>query len=209
MSEGFFNFNNAPQQQSGELLPAKTMCKVIMIIRPGGHGPDGWRKLSDSGFEYLDAEMTITSAPYAKRKIWQNIGVGGTTDGHQKAAQISRALLRAVLESARGIDPKDESEKARAARQVNGWEDFNELEFAIEVGIDKDKTGQFGDKNKIQKIITPDHSRYRQIMDGETIVPDGVKAAKAEAKQSAPAWGGEQKQTEQKPAASAVPSWAQ
>jgi hypothetical protein len=204
----FFDFNNADQQQSGELLPAKTMCKVIMIIRPGGHGPDGWRKLSDSGFEYLDTELTISSAPYAKRKLWQNIGVGGTTDGHQKAAQISRALLRAALESARGIDPKDESEKARTARQVNGWEDFNELEFAIEVGIDKDKTGQFGDKNKIQKVITPDHSKYQQIMNGETIIPDGVKAAKAEPKPATqPQWN-QQQQSEQKPA-NPVPAWAQ
>ena len=203
----FFDFNDAEQQQSGELLPAKTLCKVVMVIRPGGYGDDGWRRKSDSGFEYLDAEMTITSAPYAKRKLWQNVGVGGTTDGHQKAAQISRALLRAALESARGIDPKDESDKARQARQVNGWEDFNELEFAIEVGIDKDKTGQYGDKNKIQKVITPDHSKYQQIINGETIVPDGVKTAKAEPA-SAPQWSQGQEKAEQKPA-NPVPAWAQ
>ena len=201
----FFDFNDAEQQQSGELLPAKTLCKVVMVIRPGGYGDDGWRRKSDSGFEYLNAEMTVSSTPYAKRKLWQNIGVGGTTDGHQKAAQISRALLRAALESARGIDPKDESDNARAARQVNGWEDFNELEFAIEVGIDKDKTGQYRDKNKIQKVITPDHSKYQQVMNGKTIVPDGVKTAKTEPA-AAPQWN--QKKAEQKPA-NPVPAWAQ
>jgi hypothetical protein len=201
----FFDFNDAPEQQSGELLPAKTMCKVVMVIRPGGFGDDGWRRCSDSGFEYLDCEMTVSSTPYARKKLWQNVGVGGPKEGHQKAAQISRALLRAALESARGIDPKDESDKARQARQANGWEDFNGLEFAIEVGIEKDKTGQYPDKNKIQKVITPDHSKYRQIMDGETIIPDGVKAAKAEAKPAA--WSGGEQQP-QKSNASPIPAWA-
>jgi hypothetical protein len=205
----FFDFNDADTQQSGELLPAKTMCKVVMVIRPGGFGDDGWRRCSDSGFEYLDCELTVSSAPYARKKLWQNVGVGGPKEGHQKAAQISRALLRAALESARGIDPKDESDKARQARQANGWEDFNGLEFAIEVGIEKDKTGQYGDKNKIQKIITPDHSKYQQIMDGETIIPKGVKSGKTEPAQQP--WGGGQSQGQQQPQpanANPIPAWA-
>ena len=193
----FIDFNNAEEQQSGDLIPAKTMAKVLMVIRPGGHGPEGWLKLADSGFEYLDAEFTLTSAPQAKRKFWGNMGVGGPTDGHQKAAQITRATLRAALESARGINPKDESEKARSARQVNGWDDFNELEFAVEIGIEKDKKGDYPDKNKIAKVITPDHSRYQQIMAGETILPGG--AQKTEAAKAAPA----------APATSnPVPAWA-
>jgi len=175
----FFDFNNADSQQDSDLIPAKTMAKVLMVIRPGGHGPEGWLKKSDSGFEYLDAEFTLTSAPHAKRKFWGNMGVGGPTDGHQKAAQITRATLRAALESARNINPKDESEKARSARQVNGWDDFNELEFAVEIGIEKDKKGDYPDKNKIAKVITPDHSKYQEIMSGNTIVPAGTQKAKA------------------------------
>jgi hypothetical protein len=153
------------------------------------------------------AQTPVSSTPYARKKLWQNVGVGGPKEGHQKAAQISRALLRAALESARGIDPKDESDQARSARQVDGWEDFNGLEFAIEVGIEKDKTGQYGDKNKIQKIITPDHSKYRQIMDGETIIPEGVKSGKTEpAPQS---WsGGQSQQQPQKSNANPIPAWA-
>jgi hypothetical protein len=134
--------------------------------------------------------------------------VGGPTDGHQKAAQITRSLLRAALESARGIDPKDESDAARQARSVAGWQDFQGLEFAIEVGVEKDKTGQYPDKNKIQKVITPDHKKYQEVMAGNTIIPDGVKKS-APAQSSQPAWGGgEAKPAESKPAASAVPEWA-
>jgi len=201
-----WDFNDAPEQQ-GDTLPAKTLAKVVMTIRPGGIGDDGWLRTFDSGFEAIDAELTVSSSPHAGRKLWQIMGVGGPTDGHQKAAQITRALLRAILESARGIDPRDESDQARQARQVSGWGDFNELEFAIEVGIEKDKTGQYPDKNKIQKVITPDHSRYKEVMAGNTIIPEGVKKP-APAQNQQPAWGGgETKQTESKPA-NPVPAWA-
>jgi len=202
----FFDFNDAPEQMGGELMPAKTLCKVVCIIRPGGHGEQGWLTKSDSGFEYLSLELTVCSQPMAKRKIFQNAGVGGITDGHKKAAEITRAMLRAALESARNINPKDESDKARVARQVTGFGDFNELEFAIEIGVEKDKTEQYPDKNKIQRVITPDHKEYARIMGGETIIPAGVKAEKPSASpvdNSAP-W---QQSASQQPE-SAIPAWA-
>lgn len=204
----FFNFNDAEQQQDGELIPAKTMAKIVMSIRPGGYGYQGWLKCAESGFEYLDVEFTVSSSPHAKRKFWTNMGVGGPTDGHQKAAQITRATFRAALESARGINPKDESDQARQARQVGGWEDFDGLEFAVEIGIEKDKKGEYPDKNKIAKVITPDHSKYQEIMEGNTIVPaSGGQKTAAPAKESAPAWT--PAQAESKPADSnPVPAWA-
>lgn len=204
----FWDFNDAPEQQ-GDIIPAKTLARVVMTIRPGGHGDGGWLKQSDSGFEYLDAEMTVTSSPHATRKLWQNIGVGGPTDGHQKAAQISRALLRAILESARNVNPKDESDKARQARQVSGWQDFDGIEFAIEIGVEKDKNNQYPDKNRIQKVLTPDHKDYQRVMAGETIVPAGV--ASNASPQPQPAWGGVKEQPPSQPEvkpANPIPEWA-
>lgn len=196
----YFNFNDAPQQTGGDLIPAKTLAKVVCTIRPGGEGEQGWVSRSNSGFEYLQLELAISSSPYMRKRIFQNAGIGGTTDGHKKAAEISRSMFRAILESARGIDPKDESEAARNARHVTGAGDFNGIEFAIEIGIEKDKTGQYSDKNKIQRVITPDHKEYRRIMDGETILPAGVKNPTADA---APAW-----QAPAAPAGNPVPGWA-
>lgn len=218
-----FDFNDAPEQ-GGELIPAKTMAKVTMKIRPGGCGESGWLSKSDSGFEYLNAECTVMSSPYSGRKIFQNMGVGGPTEGHQTAAKITRALLRAALESARNINPKDESDQARHMRQVSGWGDFNEIEFAVEVGIDKDKTGQYGDKNKILKVVTPDHSKYQQVMNGETIVPEGVKSQGSQNQgqtQAAPAWQQSAQEKAQQPQedpspqhqpsqqSNTIPPWAQ
>jgi len=165
----FFDFNDAPQQ-SGDLIPAKTFAKVCVTIKPGGKGDGGWITQSNSGFEYLALELTIMSTPMAKRKIFQNAGVGGTTEGHNKAAEITRSFLRGMLESANGIEPKDESDKARRARCITSWADLDELIFAVEIGIDKGKDG-YEDKNKITRAITPDHKFYQRVMNGETILP--------------------------------------
>jgi hypothetical protein len=201
----FFDFNTASPQNDSDLIPKGTLCKVCMVIRYGKAG--GIVTTADSGWEYLQAEMTLTSAPWAKRKIFQNIGVGGTTDGHKKSAEISRSLLRAMLESARNINPKDETPAAVQARQINGWDDLQELEFAIEVGVDKQKPdSQYQDRNKIQKVICPGHKDYARIMSGETIIPDGS----AKPAPSAPSW--EAAPPVSKPQAGnapgPVPSWA-
>lgn len=194
----FFDFNSAPAQTSGDLLPAKTFAKVILKIRPGQHGDEGWVTKSASGFEYLAMDLTIVSAPYAKRKIFQNSGVGGVTDGHEKAAEISRSLIRAMLESARGIDPKDESDKAHNKRVIRNWGEVDGLEFAIEIGIEKGKDG-YEDKNKVVRAITPDHKYYKRIMNGETIMPDTLKVVDS-IPQAAVA-------SASKPA-TAIPAWA-
>jgi hypothetical protein len=107
-----------------------------------------------------------------------------------------------MLESARGVNPTAEDDMARKARQVSSWGDFNGLEFAVEIGIEKDKTGQYGDKNKILKVITPDHKNYQRVMDGETIMPDGVKATKGGGSPPPPAWAPQKK-------SDPVPAWAQ
>ena len=164
----FFNFNDAAPQNDTDLIPKGTQAKVCMVIR---HGKDGIVTTFSSGWECLQAEMTILSAPMARRKIFQNIGIGGPTEGHQKSAEISRSLLRAILESAQGIDPKDESDRAKTARQIQGWDALQEIEFAIEIGIDKAKEEKYQDRNKIQKVLTPDHKNYARVMAGETIMP--------------------------------------
>jgi hypothetical protein len=168
----FFDFNTAQVQQGSDLLPAKTFARVVCAIRPGGHGDGGWLTKSQSGFEYLSLELTISSTPYAKRKIFQIAGVGGVTEGHKRSVEISRSLYRGMIESARGIDPKDESDKARRDRMIGSFADLNELEFAIEIGIEEGKDG-YGDKNKIQRVLTTDHKLYQRVMAGETVLPGG------------------------------------
>jgi len=193
-----YDFSDAPQQSSFDLIPKGTLCKVIIFVRPGKFGEDGMLTESKSGFQYLSIEATVTSEPYARRKIFQNVGVGGTTEGHEKAAQISRSLLRGILESARGIKPEDESELARKARRINSFKDLNEMEFAAEIGFEKGKDG-YDDKNNLKRAVTPDHAQYSKVMNGESVV-NGTKTPVMEyAAQPIPV---------SKPAGNPVPDWA-
>lgn len=186
-----FDFNNADNQNSGfELIPAGTIAPVVLHIKPGGEGEEGLLTQSQkSDAVYLMAEMTILQGPYATRRLWDNIGIdGGARDDadNSKFGNIGRAKLRAILESARNVSPTDFSQAAAEKRRVNGFGDFEGLEFTVEIGVQPAKDG-YDAKNTIKKIITPDMKGYTKVSDASTppmptqtqakhsVVPDWAK----------------------------------
>jgi hypothetical protein len=159
------DFNKAPpQREGGELIPDGTVAVCHLTVRPGGVGDGGWLKRSKEGSSSaLDCEFTIVEGLHAKRKFWKLYTVDGTTEGHAKAAEISVTQLRAIWESARGIQPLDESDAARAARNMpNGWADLDGLRFIGKVGIEKG-TGGYKDKNTLAYVVTPDKKDWRKV----------------------------------------------
>lgn len=197
-----FDFNDAAEQRSGfsgELIPEGSVAIVVASLRPGGEGPEGVLKGSSTGASMLDFEFTIQGGDFDRRKVWNMYVVDGVTEGHEKAKNISKSALRAMLEAARNINPSDTSDSAINARRVSGYADFNGLTFPVEIGVDtgnlKDKTAgptseRWPDKNVIRKIITPDMPEYQN---------PGASTPKASVPVNAP-----------KPAAAAgKPSWAQ
>ncbi len=146
-----------------DLIPANTIARVILTIRPGGEGEGGWLTQSQSSdAQYLNCEFTVSEGEYAKRKFWGNFTVSGgkvNEEGQSIAGIITRATLRAILESARGVDPKDESDEAKRKRVVNGYQDFNDLEFVAKIGIEPARD-QYQAKNKLLSVVTPDKPEY-------------------------------------------------
>lgn len=159
-----FDFNEAERQQVPDsLIPHHTVAPVHLTIRPGGAGEGGWLKRNkDGNCLMLDCEFTVVEGQYARRKFWTLLTVEGETEGQQKAADISRSRLRAILESARGIDPADESEQAVSARRVNGFADFDGLRFWAVVGLEKGKDG-YKDKNVLSAVVTPDRKGWSKL----------------------------------------------
>src|SRR5262249_40596995 len=99
-----FDFNQATEQRTFEVIPENTIAIVQLTVRPGNAGEGGILKRSKTGeAEGLDCEFTVVEGPYAKRKFFGFMILSGTTDGHAQAADITRSRLRAILESARGI----------------------------------------------------------------------------------------------------------
>lgn len=190
-----YDFNTADRQKNGfDLIPANTVLPLVMTIRPGGAGEQGWLKPSQSSdAQMLDCEFTVESGPYARRKVWQMFTVsGGNLDEHGESigGKISRQSLRAILESARRIDPNDMSDTAMAGRRINGWQDFNGLVFWARIGVKKDKSGQYADKNRIACVLTPDMKDYGKMTEapaGASVTGSGCYGASSPAAAAAPA----------------------
>lgn len=188
------DFNDAESNGGGDLIPKGTVAPVAMTVRPGSAGNGGWLTQSrNSPYRYMDCEFTITEGPFAKRKFWSNIMVDHDSPDEEKVAKtlgISRSKLRAILESAHGIDPKDESEAAKAKRIVTGYGDFSGLEFVAKIGIEPGSQG-YSDKNGLDSAVpvtSPDYAKAK----------GGAATGKTSAAAAAPAAS----------SSNAVPDWA-
>jgi hypothetical protein len=163
----FFDFNNAEQQQSYDLIPHGTLAKVLLTIRPGGFDDPrqgwtgGWATQSKTtGSVYLLCEYVVLEGPFAKRKLWSNVGLyspKGPVWGN-----MGRSFIRAVLNSAYGIQPDDNSPQAQNTRSIAGFADLNGLEFVARIDVELDQNK--AEKNTIKTVIEPDHKQYREIM---------------------------------------------
>ena len=165
------NFNDAEDQQ--DVIPGGTLAKVHMQICLG-HFDDpnmGWTggyatRNEETGACYLDCEFTVMEGPFAKRKVWSLIGLHSPKG--EKWAQMGRAMVKAILNSARGISAKDNSPQAQTARQISGFADLDGIEFVARIDVEEDTRGI---KNKISKAITPDHKEYTALMKGAGGIP--------------------------------------
>lgn len=160
------NFNNAEPQNSFDPIPANTIAKARLMIKPGNDPTDLFITRSKGGdTAYLNCEWIILEGKYAKRKIFDKIGL----EGSDKWMNMGKTRIRAILESAKGINPKDMSEIAVAARKINSFDELNNLDVVIKIGVERDKSGMYPDKNRVIAIITPDHYSYAEFMNGQDV----------------------------------------
>jgi len=156
-----FDFNTAETQR--EPIPADTVAVIQLDVKPGGVGDGGWLKASKDGTSRgLDCEFTVVDGEHAKRKFWWRLTLEGETDGHKDARDISRRVLRAIWESARGIKPDDKSEDARKARQVADAGAFDGVRFIGRIGVEPAK-GNYPAKNMLLEVITPERKNWRPV----------------------------------------------
>ena len=169
------DFNDADAQQAGfDLIPRGTIVRVRMTIKPGGHDDQsqGWTggyatESFETGSVYLACEFVVTAGPYAKRKMWSNVGL------HSRKgpvwAQMGRSFIRAALNSARGVNPQDNSAQAISARRIDSFADLDGIEFIVRVEVEKDGKGE--DRNVVKIAIEPDHKDYAALRSGNASAP--------------------------------------
>ena len=180
------DFNDA-QEQRGELIPDGTFCGLKATLRPGGENMAGcsehdlgiFRPSKSSDAVLLDFEFTVLPpSPHAGRKLWQLFTVGGgkvDENGISKGWNISKATMRAMIDSALDLDPRDMSDATKAKRNLRGFRDLDGIEFfariAIEPGGPTQDGGVYRDKNTIDHVVVPGDLQYAALKAGKEVPP--------------------------------------
>ncbi|MEO0809073.1 MAG: hypothetical protein AAFW82_00255 [Pseudomonadota bacterium] len=214
-----YDLNDAqPQMQPvGELIPDGTFAKLRLNIRPGG--TDGGvamdakllKASKSSDARMLDCEFTILEGPYTHRKFWQSFTVaGGKVDerGQSIGWKISKSAFRAMIDSAAGLDPKDESPTTQSKRVLSGLKQLDGIVFAARIMVEPSSNPQYRDQNRIANVVLPNEPKYGAIMRGESVPPEPVNAPPRKAANApppswqapAPSWGGAQQAASVPPA---------
>ena len=130
----YFDFNSASEQTSFDLIPKGTLVRVRMTIRPGGFddASQGWTggyatRNDNTGSVYLNCEFVVMDGEFARRKMWSLIGLHSPKG--PEWANMGRTFVKAILNSARGVHPGDNSPAAQNARRISGFADLDGIEF--------------------------------------------------------------------------------
>lgn len=200
------DFNDAEQQTSFDLIPKGTLVKVRMTLKPGGHDDaskgwtDGYATESfDTGSIYLAAEFVVLEGDYAKRKLWSNIGLHSAKS--DAWANMGRTFIRALLNSAYGVQPADQSPEAQKARRIASFAALDGIEFVARIDVEKDAKGE--NRNIVKQAIEPDHKDYARLMGMTPKIGNPSQGNHS----GAPAHPSPQRTTA--PAVTGKPAWAQ
>jgi hypothetical protein len=212
-----FDMNDAEPQKTGELIPDGTFAKVTMTLRPGGIDGESdidcglLKRSATEGSDVLslDAEFTVTEGPHIRRKFWQTLTTsGGKLDenGVSIGARITKSTLRAMIDSALGLDPEDMSEATKAKRIVRGFADLSGITFVAKIRVEASDNPNYPAKNRLDHVVVPTAPEWRKVMDGEAVParPSNRRQASAAAAPAAgkSAWG-----TQAQPPRTATPAW--
>ena len=211
------NFGNAPTDQGGlgELVPDKTLAWAIVTVRP--HNMDHGMVLvpsKSSDGKYIDVELTILEGPYAKRKIWDRIGLAGSSE---KWVAQGFSSVRHILEVGReivGFAPGDSKYQLGQITQTNGdmvLMELDGLRCAVQIGIEVGKDG-YKDKNVVRAYLSPNPTSntfktFMKLVNGETAPATTAPVAPKPAA-ATPAWATKPAVAPvATPAANARPAW--
>jgi hypothetical protein len=201
------DFNDA--KSNPNVIPKGTLAKVRMTIRPGGFDDHaqgwtgGYATRGATGSVYLNAEFTVLEGPYARRKIFSMIGLYSPKGPDW--GNMGRALVRGILNSARGLSDKDVSPEAQNARRIAGFADLDGIEFVARIDVGTDTNGD--PKNEVRGAVTRDHKDYATLLGGAPANGGGY--------QQAPVYAAPAQHASAAPAAPAAqpagvrPTWAQ
>lgn len=173
------DYNTAGSQSNFDVIPAGTLAKVSLKIKPGGHDNEkqgwtgGWATQSKTSTSiFLNCEFTVMAGHYARRKIWSLIGLH--SDKGETWANNGRKFIKAILDSANGLTSNDDSAIAQKARQIDNFGDLDGLVFLARLDVEADGSDE---KNVIRNAITAEHKEYDIYMSADDGFPSEASPA--------------------------------
>jgi len=154
MTPNALGLDTANKSQGLDVIPAGTQVELVIKIRAGSVGLENLCKRSSKGdAEGLDLEFTVRGGDYDGRKLYAFQLLNGTTAGHAKAAEITRALLRAIfwaphhccgLSPGGGGRPRRSSQcRYRPSGSVGDRCDKTDVRSRVDVSRTGGRTGNF------------------------------------------------------------------
>src|SRR6516164_7615230 len=155
-----------------------------IAVKEGHGGKDGWLKLAKNQRSLmLELECKVTAAVTKKGELTESEHNGKvvrdwitlefdetdaihlpvfTADELQRfrtSVRLGRKKLRAIVDSAYGLNPKDESDEAKEQRKLKSYDELNGLTFYAQIE-ERAGQGKYGPSNTIDFVITPDLPDY-------------------------------------------------
>jgi hypothetical protein len=174
-------------------IPAGIYELEITVV-PGNAGEGGFLRVGKKNMrrQLLELALSVVGGPYNKRKIWEYLTVGfdDTIDpdmpdlpqGEElenlhESVRIGRSRLRAILDSAYGLDPKDmTSDEARAKRTLQSYGQLQGLRFIGDIKI-KPAANGYDAKNALSFVVTRNLSGYPGVPKQPTMPSSGNAVA--------------------------------
>ena len=146
----------AGKATGSDLIPNGQLAWAILNVRGV--------KASQSGGQYIDAELTIDDGqPYARRKIWEMIGDPLHPGNSEAYREMGMVAISRILEAGRGAGPNNPG-----GYKVDNYGQLSGLRVPIRIGVNKGKDG-YDDKNRVAEWLTPNPASQSGYKDFELL----------------------------------------
>jgi hypothetical protein len=175
---------NDTETQRGRSLIPPGVYELEITVKRGGAGDDGWLRLAKNQRSLmLELECKVVDGEYAGKKVWDLITVefdetdaihlspieSSKLENYRTSVRMGRSRLRAIIDSAYGLEPNDDSEAVKEKRKLASYGDLHGLMFFAQVEERPGRDG-YGPRNYIDFIITPDLPDWPQ-QPAKTVIP--------------------------------------
>jgi len=168
------NLNDAPTQRDRETIPDGAYQLRSTII-PYGCGDDGMLRRGTTNARQLMIEFShkVVGGEHDGTEIrdWVTVAIDESSNGDlppikpeerakmQTSVRLGLTRLRAMLDSAYGLDPNDRSAEMEKRRTVEDYTGFDGLQFWAQI-VTQPASGKYGASNRIDFVVVPGDPKY-------------------------------------------------